>query len=261
MVLLIGGTSETSPLAVALAAIGFKVLVSTATDVPLDVGKHPNLSHRSGKLDREDMARLISDRGVRVLVDASHPYATSVRSNARSVSEQMGIPYVSFLRPTTFHQDDFIHLAENHDDGARKACSFGSPVLLTTGSRNLVPYIDEAERTGVRLIARVLQHPDSMEACRKAGIPDKDVLTGRGPFTTADNRSTIRRFSIGCLVTKDSGEAGGVPEKIEAARQEGCNVVMIQRPCQESDGATTLEGVVNEVRRLMTSIAGDKGKQ
>lgn len=230
--------------------------MSTATDVPLDVGKHPNLSHRSGRLDQDAMARLMLDRRVRVLVDASHPYATSVRSNARSVAERLGVPYVSFVRPRTFHQDDFIHFAVNHHDGARKACSFGSPVLLTTGSRNLAPYVAEAKRTGSRVIARVLQHPESVDACRKAGIPDKDVLTGRGPFTMEDNQSAIRRFGIGCLVTKDSGEAGGVPEKIEAARQEGCNVVVIQRPNHEKEGSySTFEEVVDVVQRLIRNGA------
>ena len=37
-VLLLGGTSETAPLATALARAGHNVLVSTATDIALDVG-------------------------------------------------------------------------------------------------------------------------------------------------------------------------------------------------------------------------------
>ncbi len=75
MILLIGGTSETAPLAEALAAAGFKVLVSTATEVPLNVGDHPNIFSRSGKLDGPDMAQLAKKRGVQAIVDASHPYA------------------------------------------------------------------------------------------------------------------------------------------------------------------------------------------
>jgi precorrin-6A/cobalt-precorrin-6A reductase len=48
-----------------------------------------------------------------------------------------------------------------------------------------------------------------------------------------ENRETIRKLNIGVLVTKDSGAAGGVMEKLEAARIEGCKVVMIKRPGQE----------------------------
>ena len=37
-------------------------------------------------------------------------------------------------------------------------------------------------------------------------------------------------------VAKDSGIAGGLPDKIEAARLEKCQVVVVQRPDQESSG-------------------------
>ncbi|MDQ7783407.1 MAG: precorrin-6A reductase [Desulfomonilaceae bacterium] len=230
MILLIGGTSETGPLASALAQLGWKVLVSTATDVPLDVGCHPNVAHRSGKLDEEAMAQLISERGVRVVVDASHPYASTVRSTARKVCQLLGVPYVSFVRPPAVEPEDFIRFASDHEHAAAQAFAFGRPVLLTTGSRNLAPYAAQASRTGIDLIVRVLAHPDSVNACLHAGIPKAHILTGRGPFSTQDNRSVIRRFGIGCLVTKDSGIAGGVPEKIEAARLEKCRVVVVGRP-------------------------------
>ena len=36
------------------------------------------------------------------------------------------------------------------------------------------------------------------------------------------------------LVTKDSGAAGGLPEKLEAARLEGVSVILIRRP-EEKD--------------------------
>ena len=77
MILLLGGTSETVAIASALADAGFNVLVSTATDVPLNVGDHPNISRRSGRLDPDQMAQLANQQGVIAIVDASHPYAAS----------------------------------------------------------------------------------------------------------------------------------------------------------------------------------------
>ncbi len=41
MILLLGGISETSRIAESLVAAGYGVLVSTATDIPLQVGTHP----------------------------------------------------------------------------------------------------------------------------------------------------------------------------------------------------------------------------
>ncbi len=252
MILLIGGTSETAPLGLALASSGWNVLVSTATDVPLDVGNHPNVAHRSGKLDESAMAQLMKERGISIVVDASHPYASTVRSTARNVSQRLGIPYLTYVRPAVVEEQDFIHRAADHEHAAREAFTFGRPVLLTTGSRNLTPYASEARRTGVPLIVRVLQHPDSLDACRSAGIPETNIVTGRGPFSTQDNRSVIRRFSIGCLVTKDSGAAGGVPEKIDAARQENCRVVVIGRPELSGEATcSTFDEVLAAVRSFV----------
>jgi len=251
MILLLGGTSETAPLATALATAGFKVLVSTATDVPLHVGDHPNISRRSGKLDRDQMLQLAIRQNVLAIVDASHPYASSVRQNARTVADQLEIPYVSWVRPRILDNDGEIHFEPNHKSAAKTAFSFGRPVLLTTGSRNLSPYVREAAATGVPLTVRVLDHPSSLVACRKAGIPDANIVSGRGPFSVDDNLKVIRRYGIGVVVTKDSGLEGGVPAKLTAARIADCRVVVVQRPAESNrDGTADVSAIVKELSQL-----------
>ncbi len=253
MILMVGGTSETAPIASALAIAGFKVLVSTATDVPLNVGDHPNISRRSGKLDRDLMVQLVNERGVIAIVDASHPYAASIRANAREVADQLKIPYLSFVRPPLPEQDRLIISVSDHDAAAKVAFTFGQPVLLTTGSRNLEPYVHEANETGTRLVVRVLSHPSSMGSCRKAGISDDNIVSGRGPFSIEENMSIIKQFGVGVLVTKESGVAGGVPEKLEAARLAGCRVVLIQRLAEATEvaGFSDVSELVGELCRLL----------
>jgi precorrin-6A/cobalt-precorrin-6A reductase len=254
MILLFGGTSETAPIASALATAGFKVLVSTATDAPLNVGDHPNISRRAGKLDQDQMVRLATQQGVIAIVDASHPYATSAQANARIAASRLKIPYLSWVRPPILDLDSLITSVPDHETAAKEAFSFGMPVLLTTGSRNLEPYVRESKATGVRLVVRVLFHPDSMDACRKAGISDDNIVSGRGPFSIQENLSIIKQFDIGVLVTKDSGAAGGVQEKLEAAHLAGCRVVLVQRPAK-SPGVKEFNDVselVQELCRLLS---------
>jgi precorrin-6A/cobalt-precorrin-6A reductase len=254
MILLFGGTSETAPIASALATAGFRVFVSTATDAPLDVGDHPNISRRAGKLDREQMLRLSNQQDVIAIVDASHPYAASVHANARSVADQLKIPYLSWIRPPILEGDSQAISAPDHDAAAKVAFSFGLPVLLTTGSRNLEPYARESSATGVRLVVRVLSQPDSMDACRKAGISDDNIVSGRGPFSIQENLSVIKQFGIGVLVTKESGVAGGVPEKLKAAHLACCRVVLVQRPAKSSgaQGFNDVSELVQELCRLLS---------
>jgi precorrin-6A/cobalt-precorrin-6A reductase len=230
MILLLGGTSDTAPIARELAERGYKVLVSMATEISLELSTHPNISRRAGRLDEQGMANLISEGGINALVDATHPYATLVRKTARRVAVSLNIPYFAICRPSGVSDEKGITPAASHEKAARIACGAGRTVFLTTGVTNLKPYVDEARRTGSKLIVRVLPARSSLDACRALGIDDEFIIAKRGPFSVDENRSVIRMFGAGVLVTKDSGPAGGTPEKLEAARLEGCSVVVVKRP-------------------------------
>jgi precorrin-6A/cobalt-precorrin-6A reductase len=230
MILLLGGTSETAPLANALVEQGFSVLVSTATDIPLDIGTHPAIRRRTGLLDEPQLTRLLLDEEIRGVVDATHPYAEAIGPLARKAAGQLQRPYFRWLRLPALSEEPEILLAADHLEAAALAFSLKAPVLLTIGSKNLGPYVRESRKTGLPVIARVLDHPASLIAAQKLGLPAEAVVTGKGPFSVEENRSTLRRFGVGILVTKDSGAAGGLPEKLEAARLEGCRVVVVRRP-------------------------------
>ncbi|MHB8770983.1 MAG: precorrin-6A reductase [Syntrophales bacterium] len=242
MILLIGGTSETAPLASGIARAGYEVLVSQATDTPLTIGEHPRISRRAGRLDEAGLIALARERGIRAIVDASHPYAVAAHAAAQNAATRLGIPCLRFSRPEghapeRLHPDSpsadetlSVRFAADHGEAAALAFGDGRPVLVTTGSRNLTAYAEEARRTGVSFAVRVLDTPESLAACREAGIAAERIVAGRGPFTFAENIETIRRFGIGVIVTKESGRAGGFDAKLAAARETHCRVVVLSRP-------------------------------
>jgi precorrin-6A/cobalt-precorrin-6A reductase len=234
MILLIGGTSETAPLALGMARAGCAVLVSTATDVPLATGDHPLIARRSGPLVERRMVELIREKGITAIVDAAHPYAASVHDTISRVAVHLAIPCFVFRRPAELDAEvgypEGITVAENHAEAAACAFAEGRPVLLTTGSRNLIPYAAEARRTGIFLAVRVLDSPESLAACRDAGIPEGAIISARGPFSVDENIAVIHQFNIGAIVTKESGRAGGFSEKVAAARMSGCRLIVIRRP-------------------------------
>jgi precorrin-6A/cobalt-precorrin-6A reductase len=180
------------------------------------------------------MLLLVQDRGIRAIVDATHPYAVTVRAAAIWTAERANVPYMTFVRPNVEPANENTVIAKDHEEAAVLAFAERKPVLLTTGSRNLEPYLRESSRTGIQLVARVLDHADSVDACRRAGLQDDQVVVGRGPFSVSENRATIRMYGIGMLVTKDSGRVGGVHEKLQAAHEERCKVVIVQRPLLSS---------------------------
>ena len=230
MILLIGGTSETAPLASRLAEVGYEVLVSTATDSRLNVGDHPRISRRAGRLDEEGMVAIGKEKGIRAFVDAAHPYAVVVHAAAQVAAQSLGIPYLVFRRPEALISGNPVRFAADHAEAAEMAFAEGRPVFLTTGARNLAPYAEAARRTGVPLAVRVLDSPESLAACQAAGIPEDRIIAGRGPFSLEENLVAIRRFDIGVIVTKESGRAGGIDAKLSAAQQADCRVIVLRRP-------------------------------
>ncbi|MGD0094314.1 MAG: precorrin-6A reductase [Planctomycetota bacterium] len=229
-ILLLGGTSETAPLATALAEAGYLVLVSTATDIPLDTGQHARIRKRTGGLDAESLAALAQAEGIRAIVDAAHPYATAAHLAAGAAAGKLRIPCLTYVRPSGLPADACVPSAATHEEAARLACEAGGPILLTTGSRNIAPYANAARSRGSAIFVRVLPVAESRAACRAAGVPEENIIAGRGPFSLADNRALIRKLGIKTLVTKDSGAAGGLAEKLEAARLENCRVIIVRRP-------------------------------
>jgi precorrin-6x reductase len=98
------------------------------------------------------------------------------------------------------------------------------------------------------LVARVLPLPESLAACAAVGLGSADIIQARGPFSVEDTQHAIRAHEARVLVTKESGEAGGLTEKLEAARREGCRVVLVNRPAEASPATCqTITGLLSQL--------------
>lgn len=230
MILLLGGTSESVTIAAALAEAGQRVLVSMATEVPLELPKAEGLQLRRGRLNQTGFEALLREHAITALVDAAHPFAAEAHRTAEAAAHQAGVPYFRWLRPATrLEESPYLHLVSSHAEAARRATALARPILLTVGSRNLAPYVAEARRQGLPLYARLLPCAESHAAVEQLGMDPAAVLFVRGPFSAEDTLALIRRYNIGVLVSKESGEAGGVPQKLAACAAGGCACVLVRR--------------------------------
>jgi precorrin-6A/cobalt-precorrin-6A reductase len=73
-----------------------------------------------------------------------------------------------------------------------------------------------------------------------------------------ENTSLIARHHIGVLVTKDSGKAGGVGAKIAAARDSGCQIVVVKRPPRPKAGHSSIPALMKAVRFSLSSGHGGR---
>jgi precorrin-6A/cobalt-precorrin-6A reductase len=105
-------------------------------------------------------------------------------------------------------------------------------ILLTTGSKELdafaLPQLIE------RCVPRVLPAAESIEKCLGLGFLPAKTICMQGPFSLEMNIATIRQYDIQIVVTKLTGDAGGFFEKVQAAQECGCELIVIGRPTDES---------------------------
>jgi cobalt-precorrin-5B (C1)-methyltransferase len=102
MILILGGTTE-GRLAVRVAdGAGTPYWYSTRGDLQQIDCK--NGTHITGALDEAAMTAFCADRGIRLLIDAAHPFATELHHTVAAVAESLDLPVVRVERVYT--EDD-----------------------------------------------------------------------------------------------------------------------------------------------------------
>jgi precorrin-6A/cobalt-precorrin-6A reductase len=221
-VLVLGGTTEASELARLLAADPrFEATVSLAGRT-MNPKAQPVRTRIGGFGGVDGLAAWLRQDATQAVIDATHPYADQISSNAVAACARLAIPLASIARPAWEPQpgDDWLQVAS-----AEAAAAALGPeprrVFLTLGRLELGAFANAPHH---HYIARTIDPPGNI-----ALPPDLRLLVGRGPFDREAETALLTRENIDVIVSKNSGGLATY-EKIEAARRLGIPVVMIARP-------------------------------
>ena len=226
------GTTEGYALCEFLAENRVSVYACAATEYGGSLLQENEFLHVSaGRLKTEDMEELFRKENPEIVLDATHPYAAEVTKNIRTACESAGVLYQRILRPEGEKNSEAIYVESTEEAAAFLSGTEGN-IFLTTGSKELAKF------TGIpdykeRLFARVLSIPSVIRSCADLGIEGKHLIGMQGPFSAEINEAMLRQFQCSYLVTKDTGLAGGFPEKMEACQRCGVTPVIIGRPLKE----------------------------
>lgn len=217
-VLVLGGTAEARALAAALVDAGVDVLSSLAGRVSqpaLPVGRV-----RVGGFGGVDgLATFLVEHRVTAVVDATHPFAATISTNAAAACATARTPLLRLARPGWADHPDAGSWTWVDDVRSLLDLSGGRPVL-TTGRQGLSEFLPWADRA---VLARVVDPPD-------LALPTGwRVVRSRGPYDLAGERALLTEHRADLLVTKDSGGAH-TEAKLDAARELGVPVVVVRRP-------------------------------
>ena len=230
-IVIFGGTTEGRREAERLFAQGRAFTVSVTSAYARSL-LPPEVHCHVGVLNRQEMLAWLSKERPGLVIDATNPYAVQATRNIRACCAALGIPYERKERPAdnASWRQEVQHVP--HAGAAAQALqATEGPVLLTTGSHTLLPYVQAVDPA--RLFARVLPTGEALALCAAAGIPSSHIIAMQGPFPQAFNAALYDQWGIRTMVTKDSGRAGGVEEKVIPALERQIHIILIDRPKEE----------------------------
>ena len=231
MILAFGGTTEGRMAAKVLEESGAAYYYSTRSDtqdIQLVHGQHV-----IGAMEVPEMVAFCQEHGIRLIVDAAHPFAVNLHRNVIDLAGQIGVPVIRYDRIYPPHDEDLVW-CKDYEDAIRQLGAHGVHRLLALTGVNTIAKLRDYW-WGHECWFRILNRDESLAGARKAGFPADHLVY----YEKDDTASLIERLRPQAIITKESGASGGFEEKVEAARQAGVKVFVVERPDYPvADGVT-----------------------
>lgn len=225
----IAGTEDGRKLAEFLSEKSFDVTASVVSDYGRKLLETcAGIKINDKPLERDELEKILREDNFNCLVDASHPYAKNISTNAISAAQAAQIVYIRYERAEINFAYEKIFPVDSYEAAALKAAELGKNIYLTTGSRSLKIFVDLLKDRN--LTVRVLPTAEVLNQCEALNLSPKNIVAMQGPFSTELNAELFKHAGAEVIVTKNSGSIGGADTKLEAAQILNLPVVMINRP-------------------------------
>lgn len=260
-ILLLGGTKDSTNIIESIKEniADTYILTTTTTEygskLAIERGSDDTISR---PLLKNELIDLINEYDFDFLIDATHPFAEHITKTATEISNEIGINFIRFERPgfdftcvdceNIFHVSDFIEaglmISELNLDGEN--------VLHFAGANTMEDVLKNIDVDC--FYPRVLNVKSSIEKCESLGIPLSHVLFMDGVSSKEENISLINKYDAKAIITKESGDTGGIYEKISAANELNVKIILVDRP--KIDGLLE-KNIVNNIDEIINKLKLD----
>jgi precorrin-6x reductase len=243
-VIIFGGTTEGRRLCQWCINNRVDFLYCTTTDLGIESLDTHRV--RVGCISSNEMPGFLKQEAPELVIDATHPYADKVSTAIAAACFAQGIASLRVLR-----QDSDISGCEMFSNGdclIEWLKNTPGVIFAATGVKEAALFTrlsDFKERVWFRLLPTI----EGLKTCLDAGYPREHLILMWGPFSEELNKAMFVAAGASLLVTKDSGQEGGFPQKKKAALALGMQIALIKRPLPEQ-GLSCNEAIVEITKKL-----------
>ena len=169
-----------------------------------------------GAMDTELMTRFCREHDIRLLVDATHPFARVLHQTVADVARRLELPLVRYERIYPERSDALTWI-----DDYREVPTDIRTLLATTGVQS-ISRLRWLEGHGVSVIYRILPRQSSVRLALEQGVGEQQLC-----YYHEDDDSLPDADAI---LLKESGLSGGFQSKVDAALARGMRVIVLRRP-------------------------------
>ena len=223
MILVFGGTTEGRKAVEVLEEAGATYYYSTRSD-----GQKIDLVHGihlTGSMEVPEMITCCHEHDIHLIIDAAHPFAEDLHRNLLFLAKYIQAPIIRYDRIYPPHDKDLIWCKDYNEAIQQLEANDIERLLALTGVNTigrLRPYWEKHEDCQFRILNRRTSHI----VAKTNRFPEERLVY----YETDDTTDLIRNFQPQAIITKESGLSGGFTEKVEAARQAGIKIFVVERP-------------------------------
>ena len=246
MILVFGGTTEGRIAVKTLDEGEGRYFYSTRSSLQQIDCAHGE--HISGEMTLSAMLDFCRTKGIKLIIDAAHPFAEELHNTVARVAVELKIPAIRLERRYPHPERGEIIWCRDYAEAILKLQESGVKRLLALTGVQTIPKL-RPFWTSFETIFRILERDESREKVRLYGFAEANIVY----YVEGGTGELIDNLSPDAILTKESGDSGGFMEKVNAALERGVKVFVLRRPAL-SEVFVTVEGrhgLRMEVERLL----------
>ncbi|MEG2984767.1 MAG: cobalt-precorrin-6A reductase [Peptostreptococcaceae bacterium] len=251
MILVLGGTSDSTRICNLLNEMNKEYIVSVTTQYGADLASKVAKNIVIKRMNMEYMINFINENNIDLIIDSTHPYAIEVSKNAIEVTGILNINYIRYERKSLLEDLDYdkVIKVKNTEEAYKQANKIGKNIFLGTGSKTIKEFTDNLKNKNI--IARVLPTSEVITMCEEVGLNADNIIAMKGPFSESINKEMYKHYNVDLVITKESGIEGGFLEKVNAAKSLSIPVIVIVRE------KLNYPNIVNDIKNIKDLVVED----